>query len=56
MEHDEAQHADDLAIQSELIRVIAVSTTRPLTRDEQMLLAWREGVTNEVYKGSRHGG
>lgn len=47
----QAQHDDELRLQADMLEVLDAALTRPLTRDEAMLLAWGSGVANDFYRG-----
>lgn len=43
------QHHDELLIQHDIEEVIKASANRPLTADEQHLLAWATGTQPEIH-------
>lgn len=53
MSWQQAQHADELTLQNDLLHALEASLVRPLTKDEAMLLAWGSGVANDFYKEIR---
>lgn len=53
MSEQEQQHADELALQRDMLTALEASLVRPLTQDEAMLLAWSSGVSQDFYKDIR---
>lgn len=49
-DQQEQQHADETALQRDVLETLNTAMKRPLTRDEAMLLAWGSGVASDFYK------
>lgn len=45
-----AQHRDECLRIEQGVKILAASTTRPLTEEEAMILGYECGFPNEVYK------
>lgn len=48
-----AQQQDEQELQERILQALEASQSRPLTKDEAMLLAWSSGCATEFFKETR---